>query len=62
MHNDFIKKDKTLSLRSTQSPQWANSIKIPLMFTSANLSLTIIKLSYSTLKVSHLMKIRISYQ
>ena len=24
---------KTLSLRSTQSLQWANSIKIPLMFT-----------------------------
>ena len=40
---------KTLSLRSTQSLQWANScsIKIPLMFTSvSDLSLTIIKLSY----------------
>ena len=40
MHNDFIlnknihiKNVKTLSLRSTQSLQWANIIKIPLMFT-----------------------------
>ena len=29
----IIKNVKTLSLRSTQSLQWANSIKIPLMFT-----------------------------
>jgi hypothetical protein len=40
MHNDFIlinknilKNVKPLSLRSTQSLQWANIIKIPLMFT-----------------------------
>ena len=29
----LYKNVKTLSLRSTQSLQWANSIKIPLMFT-----------------------------
>mgnify|MGYP001449293740 CR=1 FL=1 len=33
-YSDFLYNNvKTLSLRSTQSLQWANSIKIPLMFT-----------------------------
>jgi len=41
MHNDFIlnknilKNVKTLSLRSTQSLQWANIIKIPLIYVHA---------------------------
>jgi len=38
MYNDFIQEltnnvKTLLSLRSTQSLQWANRIKIPLMFT-----------------------------
>ena len=47
---------KTLSLRSTQSLQWANSIKIPLIYVHvSDLSLLTIynQVKLRTLKVSH---------
>ena len=50
----LYKNVKTLSLRSTQSPHGANSIKIPLIYVHviSDLSLTIIKLSYYVKNVS----------
>jgi len=41
MHNDFINNVKTLSLRSTRSLQWANSINSDFVHVS-DLSLTMI--------------------